>query len=47
MSQKHGCVTFFDPESNEQQHKTDGCYDLRVHHREIIDLFHQIPNDFF
>ena len=46
MCEQHRHITLLHPERNEQQHKADCRYDLRIHHRKIIDLFHQILHDF-
>ena len=47
MGQQHGGIALFDFKGDEQQHEADGSHDLRVHHREIVDLIHHVPDDFF
>ena len=42
MCQKHGNIPFFHLEGDEQKHETDGCHDLRIHHRKVVYLFHDI-----
>ena len=44
MGQQHGHVAFFYIKGNEQQHKPDGCHNLRVHHRQIINLIHDVTD---
>ena len=46
MCQQHGDIAFINLESNKKQHKTNGCYDFRIHHGQIIHLLHKLADNF-